>query len=191
MRKIYLFLAIIIFILVFIYVNNNFIVSSINLENENLAGIHLLQQADIPLLEKEFGKLTSGNTFDKWGGSLTFDNPPYYTLVQVDKDNHVTKISIACSNRTSNAKFVTSKNVGSRSTISDIEKAYGKEYYKKTYRNFMGSGDGYSITYVDREHDIAIEFEFNDNPFDDKKEEELIRIELRRQVDKEISNGLF
>jgi hypothetical protein len=182
MRKKYILLISAIVILVIIYVYNHPFIKSTNLENESLAGIYLMQQADKPLLEKELGKLTN-STFDKGESRLFFDNPPYFASLQVDKNNQVIEIFVGYPNKTSNLKFMTSRNIGSESMFSDVLKAYGNSYFKKTYRNFMGSGDGYSMTYVDKERDIAIEFGFNDNPYDDKKEEDLVRIILKKRID--------
>jgi hypothetical protein len=48
----------------------------------------------------------------------------------------------------------------------------------------MGSGDGYFITYVDKEQNTSIEFEFNEsNPYSDKKEEFFHYITLKRLLD--------
>ncbi|HEX9026524.1 MAG TPA: hypothetical protein VF839_08715 [Clostridium sp.] len=68
--------------------------------------------------------------------------------------------------------------------FSDVQKAYGDNYFKKTYRDFMGSGDGYIITYVDKEQNISMEFEFSENdPYSDKKEEFLSNITLKKLLD--------
>jgi len=48
----------------------------------------------------------------------------------------------------------------------------------------MGSGDGYIITYVDKEQNISMEFEFSENdPYYDKKEEFLSNIILKKLLD--------
>jgi hypothetical protein len=55
---------------------------------------------------------------------------------------------------------------------------------KKTYSDFMGSGNGCDITYVDKEQNTSIEFEFNENnPYSDKKEEILHYINLKKLLD--------
>ena len=159
-------------------------VKGTNLQNESLVGICLMKQADMSLLEKELGKLTNDKTYEKGIRGLEFDNPPYYAYVQVDKNNQVIGISIGYPNKTSNTKFTTSRGIGSESTFSDVLKAYGDNYFKKTYGNFMGSGDGYFITYVDKEQNTSIEFEFNENnPYSDKKEELLHNINLKKLLD--------
>lgn len=52
---------------------------------------------------------------------------------------------------------------------------------KKTYSDFMGSGDGYDVTYIDKEQKTSIEFEFNESdPYSNKKEEFLHYITLKK-----------
>ncbi|OOM78586.1 hypothetical protein [Clostridium sp. BL-8] len=131
-----------------------------------------MKQADMLLLEKEFGKLTRENTYKNEIRGLEFDNLPYYASVQIDKNNQVICISFGYGDKTSNTKFTTSRGIGSDSTFSDVLKAYGDNYFKKTYSDFMGSGDGYDVTYIDKKQNISIEFEFiESNPYSDKKEE--------------------
>lgn len=156
-------------------------VKSTNLQNESLAGICLMKQADISLLEKEFGKLTQDNTYENGGRYLEFDNSYYSASVQIDKNNQVIGVYVGYSNKISNPEFITSRGIGSDSTFSDVQTAYGDNYFKKTYKDFMGSGDGYFITYVDKEQNTSIEFEFNEgNPYSDEKEELLHNITLKR-----------
>lgn len=150
------------------------------MHDEGLAGVYLMKQADISFLEKKLGKVTTDNTFEGIR-CLAFDNPPYYAFVQVDKNNQIKGIGVGYPNKKSNIKFITSRNIGAESTFSDVLKAYGNNYYKKTYRNFMGSGDGYIITYVDKEQNTSIEFEFNKgNFYSDKEEEFLAHITLKQ-----------
>lgn len=53
----------------------------------------------------------------------------------------------------------------------------------------MGSGDGCDITYVDKEQNTLIKFEFNEsNPYSDKEEEFLHYITLKNYWINRISN---
>ncbi len=156
-------------------------VKSTNLQNESLAGICLMKQADISFLEKEFGQLTQDNTYENGGRYLEFDNSYYSACVQIDKNNQVIGIYVGYSNKISNPEFITSRDIGSDSTFSDVQTAYGDNYFKNTYKDFMGSGDGYFITYVDKEQNTSIEFEFNKgNPYSDGKEELLHSVTLKK-----------
>lgn len=128
--------------------------------------------------------MTDDKTYETGIRGLEFDNPPYYSYIQADKNNQIIGIYIGYPNKTSNIKFTTSRSIGSESTFSDVEKAYGDNYFKKTYRDFMGSGDGYIITYVDKEQNISIEFEFSEgNSYSNKKEEFISNITLKKLVD--------
>ncbi|EGW40759.1 hypothetical protein [Desulfosporosinus sp. OT] len=175
MKKIYvLILASIIgiftIVLTIVFNNNYTFVKSTDLENESLAGINIMQPVDKTYLEKEFGKLSEEITSDKGERSLLFYNEPYYVDVQVDKNNHVVGIRVNYSDKTSNTKFNTNRNIGSSSSFSDIQKAYGGNYSKKTWRNFMGSGDGYAMLYIDKVHHVTIEFAFSEiNPDNDNR----------------------
>ena len=187
-KKKYVLLTAVIVVLVSIayilFFDKHPFVKSTNLQNGSLAGICLMKQVDISLLEKELGKLTHDNTYENGVRGLEFDNPPYYSYVQIDKNNQVIWMSVGYPNKTSNTKFTTSRGIGSDSTFSDVLKAYGDNYFKKTYSDFMGSGDGCDITYVDKEQNTSIEFEFNEsNPYSDKKEEFLHYITLKRLLD--------
>jgi hypothetical protein len=187
-KKKYVLLTAVIVVLVSIayilFFDKHPFVKSTNLQNGSLAGICLMKQVDMSLLEKELGKLTNDKTYEKGIRGLEFDNPSYYAYIQVDKNNQVIGISIGYSNKTSNTKFTTNRGIGSEFTFSDVLKAYGDNYFKKTYRDFMGSGDGYFITYVDKEQNTSIEFEFNEsNPYSDKKEEFLHYITLKKLLD--------
>ena len=50
-------------------------VGSTDLKSETLAGVSLQQTADIPVLEKQLGKLTDNQAIEMGGRALTFDNP--------------------------------------------------------------------------------------------------------------------
>ena len=140
-----------------------------------------MQYADKPILEKELGELTNDNTDDKEIRGLAFDNPPYYASIEADKNNQVIVVFVGYPNKTSNTKFITSRNIGSNASFSDVTNVYGNNYYKKTHRNFMGSGEGYEITYKDKEHNTAIEFGFNQvDPYSDSKEVSLSYIRLNK-----------
>lgn len=150
-----------------------------NLENESLAGITLMQAADKPALEDALGKFTDEIADDKGNKRLFFDNSPYYATVVVNKDNQIVEISVGYPNSSGNTKFTTSRSIGSQSTFSDVQAAYGDQYYKKSYRNFMGSGDGRIITYKDKNRQIVLQFGFSQiDPDSDSKAEYLSHIRL-------------
>lgn len=184
-KKKYLFIVAVMVVLAsmayILFFDKHPFIKSTNLQNDSLVGICLMKQVDIPLFEKELGKLTHDNTYENGIRGLEFDNPPYYAYVQIDKNNQVIGMSVGYPNKTSNTKFTTSRGIGSESTLSDVVKAYGNNYFKKTYSDFMGSGDGYDITYIDKEQNTSIEFEFNESsPYSDKKEEFLHHITLKK-----------
>ena len=143
-----------------------------------------MQYADKPVLEKQLDKLTDDSMENNEQRSLIFDNPPYYASVKVDKNNQVIEVSVGYTDETSNLKYITGRNIGSKSSFSDVLKVYGDNYHKKTYRNLMDSGDGYFITYMDKEHNTAIQFEFNKGvPNSDRKVEVLTNIKLYKLLD--------
>lgn len=142
-----------------------------------------MEQVDIQALEEKFGKLTNDNINKKGLRGLEFDNYPYYAYFQIDKDNEVAWISVGYPNKSDDTKFVTSRGIGLESKFSDVLKAYGDNYAKKTYSDFMGSGDGYDVTYIDKEQKTSIEFEFNESdPYSNKKEEFLHYITLKKLI---------
>lgn len=98
-----------------------------------------MEEVDISALEEKFGKLTNDNINKNGLRGLEFDNYPYYAYVQIDKDNEVACISVGYPNKSDDTKFVTSRGIGSESKFSDVLKAYGDNYAKKTYSDFMGS----------------------------------------------------
>lgn len=57
----------------------------------------------------------------------------------------------------------TNEGITKGSTFADVEKSYGDNFLKKNYKNFMGSGKGYWITYVDKNNRSKITFEFNEH----------------------------
>ncbi|NYC01766.1 hypothetical protein BCM20_001721 [Clostridium beijerinckii] len=151
------------------------------MKDDSLAGVCLMEQVDIQALEEKFGKLTNDNINKNGLRGLEFYNYPYYAYVQIDKDNEVGWISVGYPNKSDNTKFITSRDIGSESKFSDVLKAYGDNYAKKTYSDFMGSGDGYDVTYIDKEQKTSIEFEFNESdPYSNKKEEFLHYITLKK-----------
>ena len=167
-------------IVIVIFVYNQAYVKNTYLGNDSLAGIHLMQKADKVILEKELGKLVKDNIDDK-GRLLFFDSRPYYVTVRVDKNNEVIGIFVEYTKKISNTKFNTSRNIGPECSFYDVIEAYGSNYYKKTYGDFMGSGDGYFITYVDKKQNTSIEFEFTKgNPNSDNEEEFLTHITLKK-----------
>lgn len=108
-KKKYLLLTAVIVILVsmiyILFFGKHPFVKSTNLQNESLAGICLMKQADISLLEKEFDQLTQDNTYENGGRYLEFDNLYYSSCVQIDKNNQVIGIYVGYSNKISNAFF--------------------------------------------------------------------------------------
>jgi len=98
-----------------------------------------MEQVDISDLEEKFGKLTNDNINKNGLRGLEFDNTSYSVYVQMDKDNKVVWISVGYSNKSDNTKFTTGRDISSESTFSDVLKAYGDNYAKKTYSDFMGS----------------------------------------------------
>lgn len=135
-------------------------VGSTNLQKETLAGVCIDQAADIPALVRELGPLTVTQTIEKGGRALTFDNPPKYAYIVTDADNRVTQITVGYPSRTGNTEFKTGRGIGSQSSFTDVTQVYGNAYSKETYRDFMGSGDGYSVRYFDWERHTLLEFGF-------------------------------
>lgn len=156
--RIYIIIFVIIIgtVMIFKVLNNDKYkkIESTNLIGENINGVYIMEKYDENKIEKAFGELFSKNE-DK-----DYCNYIYPTVsLKVDKDNNIIGIySIGADTSLKTVKEITKGN-----TIKDVEKAYGSNFLKKKYRDFMGSGDGYTITYVDKNNRIQISFEFNEH----------------------------
>jgi|GEM_PF-4208809 len=151
-----IFLIIIGTVMIFRVINNDRYkkIESINLIEENINGVYIMEKYDASKIEKIFGELFSKNE-DK-----DYCNYIYPTVsLKVDKDNNIIGIYPIMAD----TSLKTIKEITKGNTIEDVEKAYGSNFLKKKYGDFMASGDGYFITYVDKNNRIRLGFEFNEH----------------------------
>jgi hypothetical protein len=131
-------------------------VESIDLSGENISGISLLDKYDEKEIEKIFGKV---HKRIEEGKLCTYEYATQQIIVslKVDKDNNIISIFSELGDNTPKTKNGLTKD----SSFSYIKKIYGDSFLKKEYRDFMGSGDGYFITYVDKVNKVQIQFGFS------------------------------
>lgn len=131
-------------------------VESTDLSSENINGISLMSRYDEAAVEKILGKVYTQYEKENYHMYL-YDTPQFSVAVKIDEQNDIT--GIYCSNIDDSLK--TSRETAKGSTFFDIQKAYGDSFIKKSYSDFMGSGDGYFITYADKSRRSQLQFEFN------------------------------
>lgn len=131
-------------------------IESINLDSENINGISLMSKYDEAAVEKILGKVYTQYEKEDYHMYL-YDTTQFSVAVKADEQNDIT--GIYCSNIDDSLK--TSRDIAKGSTFFDIRKAYGDSFIKKSYSDFMGSGDGYFITYADKSRRSQLQFEFN------------------------------
>jgi hypothetical protein len=153
---------------------------STDLSPEAVNGIGLTEKVNQATLERVFGTLTSEGRYEEGIRTFFFEYSAYSVSVSIDESERVTGVS---------AGFVdpsgprTSRGIGPGSSLSDVASAYGENYRKESYSNFMGSGNHLVLYYTDREHGIVVRFEFYEgDPNQDKatREWRLYNIWLHR-----------
>lgn len=129
----------------------------IDLRKENINGIRLMTKRNDTLLQKAFGRMTH-QVGDEKERTLEFTNKSFMVYVDLNQKDEIVNIAVGSDKEN---RIKTQKNVGPHSFISDVIKAYGNQYVKKTYQDYLGSGAGYFITYTDKTNRIILEFEVN------------------------------
>lgn len=131
--------------------------AGVDLRNENINGIRLLTKRNDALLSKAFGRLTReiGAADERL---LEYTTGSYMVYVSLNRHREIVNIGSGAAKAN---PIKTGKNVGPHSLIQDVIQAYGPDYAKKPYQDFMGSGDGYFIVYTDKTHRIMLQFEVN------------------------------
>ncbi|AFS78477.1 hypothetical protein Curi_c14670 [Gottschalkia acidurici 9a] len=129
-------------------------IKSTNLSKENINGVYLMQKYDAIKIENIFGELFSKSE-DK-----DYSNYIYSPVsLKVDRDNNIIGIYTV----KIDTSLKTTKGITKGISSEDVEKAYGNNFLKKEYSDFMGSSDGYFITYADKNNKIRLSFEFNEH----------------------------
>ena len=129
---------------------------SIDLSKENIGGLYLGQKYGLETTKKIFGdqnRVVGSNERDR--KVVQFLGKTFIAVIKID-NNDDTVIGIILDD--SNGSINTSKNINSKSSLEDIVREYGKNYSKRTWKDFMGSGDGYAITYIDKKNKYKLEF---------------------------------
>ncbi|HEX9063184.1 MAG TPA: hypothetical protein VF941_23675 [Clostridia bacterium] len=151
-------IAIIAIITYLLYNSNEYKkIKSTNLSKENIGGVYLLEKYNEIDIEKVFGKVTKKTKEDDYN-NYEYATKQFVVFLKVDKDNNIIRIAADLGDNS----LKTSKGINKSSTFTDVEKSYGGNFLKKKYPNFMNSGNGYWITYVDKSSMSKITFEFNE-----------------------------
>ena len=129
---------------------------SIDLGEENINGISLMGKYSEDSIEKILGKVLN-KVEDKNYTIYEYGTQQFMGSLKVDKENNIISIAIGLGDNS----FKTNREITKGSTFSDVQQAYSNNFFKKKYTNFMGSGDGYFITYIDKNNECQIMFEFN------------------------------
>jgi hypothetical protein len=131
-------------------------IESTDLTEETIGGMALMDKYDDAAIEKVFGKEYK-KVEDESYYTYLYTTQQFIVDLKVDKDNNLISMGIGLIDNS----FSTNRGITKGSTLSEVEWAYGTKYLKKRYSDFMGSGEGYFITYVDKSNKSQIIFEFN------------------------------
>lgn len=133
-------------------------IESTNLSGENICGVYLMEKYNENEIEKKFGKVTK-QTEEKNYYNYEYATQQFIIFLKVDKDNNIIRIAADLED----ASLKTSKGIAKGSTFNDVQKSYGSNFLKESYADFMGSGNGYWIIYIDKNNRSKITFEFNEH----------------------------
>lgn len=133
-------------------------IESTNLSGENIGGVSLMEKYNVSDVEKIFGKVTK-KTKEKNYYNYEYATQQFVVFLKVDKYNNIIRVSTDLAD----TSLKTNKGITKGSTFTEVEKSYGSNFLKKKYTDFMGSGNGYWITYVDKNSRSKITFEFNEH----------------------------
>lgn len=152
-------LIIIIAVVTFIEINSDKYrkIESTDLSEENINGISLMEKCNESEVEKVLGKITK-KVEDKNSYTYEYATQRFIVDLTVDKGNNIIEIGTGLMDNS----LKTKKGITKNSTLADVENAYGKSFLKKKYTDFMGSGNGYSITYIDKNNKSQIIFGFSE-----------------------------
>jgi len=140
-------------------------IESTDLSGENINEISLMEKYNENAVEKILGKLykkIEEKKYDIYSYATHQSRNPSVIPVgelNVDKNNNI--ISIAIGSGATPLK--TNKGITKGATFSDVRQAYGNYFLEEKYTGFMGSSDGYFITYVDKNNKYQLKFEFNND----------------------------
>ena len=132
---------------------------SIDLSKENIGGLYLDEKYNLDRSKKIFGdenRVVSSNERNR--KVVQFLKNTSIAVITIDtNDDSVVRVFLDDTYGSIN----TSKNINSKSSLEDIVREYGKNYSKRTWKDFMGSGDGYIISYIDKKNKYKLEFGFS------------------------------
>ena len=132
-------------------------IKSTDLNGENINGVSLMKKYNESDIEKIFGKVTTKSEDKNYSIYGTYTEQ-YDLSLYVNKDNNIMKINAGLQD----ISLKTNKGITKGSTLADVEKYYGINYFRKNHSDFMGSGDWYTITYVDKNNRSKITFSFSE-----------------------------
>ena len=129
---------------------------SIDLSKENIGGLYLDQKYNLETTKKIFGDLNRVvDSNERNRKVVQFLGKTFVAVIKIDNNNDMV---IGITHNDSNGSINTSKNINSKSSLEDIVEQYGNNYFKRTWKDFMGSGDGYAIIYIDKKNKYKLEF---------------------------------
>jgi len=132
-------------------------IESTNLSEENINGIFLLDTYDEAKIEKILGECKQ-KVEQKKHDIYIYGTEKFYVDLFVDEKSNIKGIYAVILIKEA---LQTSKDISKDSTPEDVKKAYGSKFLIKSYNDFMGSGRGYFIKYVDKENEIELQFDFS------------------------------
>lgn len=129
---------------------------SIDLSKEHIGGMHIGQKYNVENTKKLFGDQNRvAGSHEKNTKAVQFLGNTFIAIIIIDNnDDTVKRVALDDDNGSIN----TSKNINCDSSLKDIIREYGNNYYKRTWNDFMGSGNGYAITFIDKENKYKLEF---------------------------------
>lgn len=137
--------------------NKDVKVESTDLSLESISGISLSEKYDSDKVAQVLGNNVRKSIVNNHSNYEYVSND-FIVGLEVDKDKNIVAISMATSQK-NNIKTI--KGVTNTFSFNDVTKLYGQNYVKKQWKDDMGSGDGYSITYFDKINRYKIEFGFS------------------------------
>ncbi|MDT8718065.1 hypothetical protein IAI10_15470 [Clostridium sp. 19966] len=170
MRKIWYIILSTLFILIFLVCYlwttgtlKYFNTKPTDLSKENINNVYLNKNYNLKVAEEAFGVVTKKVDNSNYTDYEFTSSSTKIATVRV----HNNKI-IGIFTQDFDDSLRTEKNITFTSSFEDIVKAYGNNFKKSIYKDEMGSGERYDITFVDKKNKFNLVFEFTKIDNNDK-----------------------